>query len=64
MTELLVVPGATVVGPLPAQVQNYTLYAGGVGAAARDAAAAQAFLDVLRGPRAAAWINGRGYEAP
>lgn len=37
ISEILTVPGATLVGPIPAEIQNYTVYAGGVSTAARDA---------------------------
>lgn len=42
ISEILAVPGAMLVGPLPAEIQNYTVYAGGVSAAATDSAAARA----------------------
>lgn len=64
ISEILAVPGAVLVGPLPAEVQNYTVYAGGISAAARDPAAAQAFLDALGGERARAVLAGKGMEAP
>jgi molybdate transport system substrate-binding protein len=64
ISEILAVPGATLVGPLPAEIQNYTVYAGAVSASARDAAAAQAFLATLAGPRAAAVLKEKGMEAP
>jgi molybdate transport system substrate-binding protein len=64
ISEILAVPGATLVGPLPAEIQNYTVYAGAVSARARDAAAAQAFLAMLAGPQAAAVLKDKGMEAP
>jgi molybdate transport system substrate-binding protein len=64
ISEILAVPGATLVGPLPADIQNHTVYAGAVGARARDAAAAQAFLDTLSGPAAAQVLAAKGMEAP
>jgi molybdate transport system substrate-binding protein len=64
ISEILAVPGATLVGPLPAEIQNYTVYAGAVSAKARDAAAAQAFLATLAGPGAAAVLKDKGMEAP
>jgi molybdate transport system substrate-binding protein len=64
ISEILAVPGATLVGPIPAEIQNYTVYAGAVGAAARDASAAQAFLSRLGGRRARAILTGKGMEAP
>ena len=64
ISEILAVPGATLVGPIPAEVQNYTVYAGGVSAAAAEPAAARALLDALAGPAAAAVLKSKGMEAP
>jgi molybdate transport system substrate-binding protein len=64
ISEILAVPGATLVGPLPTEIQNYTVYAGAVSAQARDAAAAQAFLDTLTGPAAAQVLKDKGMAAP
>uniref|UniRef100_UPI000D4B9593 substrate-binding domain-containing protein n=1 Tax=unclassified Variovorax TaxID=663243 RepID=UPI000D4B9593 len=64
VSEILAVPGATLVGPIPPEVQNYTVYAGAVGAAARDAAAAQAFLALLGSAEARAVLAQKGMEAP
>ena len=64
ISEILAVPGATLVGPLPAEIQNYTVYAGAVSATARDAAAARAFLDLLASAEAAAVLKDKGMEAP
>ena len=64
ISEILAVPGAMLVGPIPASIQNYTVYAGGVSAAARDPAAAQAFMAVLAGSEAKAVLKDKGMEAP
>ena len=56
--------GLKLVGSLPPEVQNYTLYVGAVGASARDAAAARAVLAALAGARATAWMAGKGLEPP
>jgi molybdate transport system substrate-binding protein len=64
ISEILAVPGATLVGPLPAEIQNRTVYAGAVGTKARDAAAAQDFLTTLSGPAAAQVLKDKGMEAP
>ena len=64
ISEILAVPGATLVGPIPAEIQNYTVYAGGVSAVANDPAAARALLDTLAGPAAAAVLKSKGMEAP
>ena len=49
-SELLAVPGAVLVGPIPLEVQTYIIYAGAVSAGARDQAAADALLRALWGP--------------
>jgi molybdate transport system substrate-binding protein len=64
ISEILPVKGVVLVGPLPEEVQNYTTYSAGVGAAARDAAAARALIDHLAGPAAAPVLTARGMERP
>ena len=64
ISEILAVPGAVLVGPIPAEIQNYTVYAGGVSATAKDAAAAKAFLDALSGSSAREALKLKGMEAP
>lgn len=64
MSELLPVKGVTVVGPLPAEVQNYTVYAGAVSAHAAQRQAARELLDALRGPEMEALLKSRGMEVP
>lgn len=64
ISEILAVPGATLVGPIPAEIQNYTVYAGGVSTTARDVPAAQAFLAWLGGDVARTVLKEKGMEAP
>jgi molybdate transport system substrate-binding protein len=64
VSEILAVPGAALVGPIPAEIQNYTVYAGAVSASARDVAAAQALLALLAGAQAKALLASKGMEAP
>jgi molybdate transport system substrate-binding protein len=64
ISEIVPVKGAVLVGPLPAEIQNYTTYSAGLGAAARDAAAAKALIDHLAGPAAAPVLKARGMERP
>ncbi len=52
VAELLPVPGVQVVGPLPEEVQLYTVFAGGVARGAREPEAAAALLRYLAGPAA------------
>jgi molybdate transport system substrate-binding protein len=62
ISEILAVSGATLVGPIPREIQNYTIYAGALGTAARDPAAARALLATLRGPGAEAILKDKGME--
>ena len=62
ISEILAVPGATLVGPIPREIQNYTIYAGALGTGARDAAAARALLAALKGPEAEAILKDKGME--
>jgi len=51
ISEILVVPHVTLVGPLPAEIQNYTDYAGAIAAAPADPRSAEAFLRLLASPQ-------------
>ena len=62
ISEILPVKGATLVGPLPAALQNYTVYAAGISSVAHDRAAAQALIDHLAGPAGAAMLAAKGME--
>jgi molybdate transport system substrate-binding protein len=64
ISEILAVPGARLVGPIPREIQNYTVYAGALSRNARDVAAAQAFLAELAGERGRAVLQEKGMEAP
>lgn len=64
ISEILAVPGATLVGPIPAEIQNYTVYTGSLSASVTDAAAARALLDLLAGTSAAPVLKAKGMEAP
>ena len=64
ISEILPVKGVTLVGPLPAEIQNYTTYAAGLSAGARDVAAAKALIQALAGPMAAPVLKSKGMEGP
>ena len=64
ISEILPIAGVTLVGPLPAEIQNYTVYAAGIGAASHDPAAAKALIARLAGPDAAAVLKAKGMEPP
>jgi molybdate transport system substrate-binding protein len=60
--ELLAVKGVTLVGPLPAEVQNYIVQTAGVSAAAAQGAAARDFLKFLMAPANTHVIVEKGME--
>jgi molybdate transport system substrate-binding protein len=62
ISEILPVQGAVLVGPLPDEIQNYTVYAAGVGAAARDGEAAKALVAFLAGPASVPVLQAKGME--
>jgi molybdate transport system substrate-binding protein len=60
ISEILAVKGAVLVGPLPAAIQNFTVYSAGV--AAGDGAAAKSLVKFLSEPRALSIIKAKGME--
>ena len=62
ISEILAVKGAVLVGPLPAEIQNFTVYAAGVGTSAKDGAAANGLVKFLTGPHALPIIKAKGME--
>jgi len=61
--ELLPVNGTDFVAPLPAELQVYTVFAAGVGIAAKDRAAAERFIDSLTAPGSSAVFSVKGLES-
>jgi molybdate transport system substrate-binding protein len=60
ISEIIAVKDAVLVGPLPADIQNYTVYAGSVSATTKAPEAARAFLKTLAGPEAARVLEAKG----
>jgi len=60
--ELLPVKGVQYVGPLPAELQLYTVFSAGVSTVARNRAAAKMFVDALVTSAAAALFAAKGLE--
>jgi molybdate transport system substrate-binding protein len=64
ISEIAPVKGAKLVGPLPAEIQNYTTYAVGIAADAKQPDAAKVMIKLLSGPEAADVLKRRGMEKP
>jgi molybdate transport system substrate-binding protein len=64
ISEILPVKGVKLVGPLPAEFQRYTVYAGAVAPGTAKASAAREFLQYLSSPQARAGLAKAGYSAP
>jgi molybdate transport system substrate-binding protein len=62
ISEILPIAGAELAGPLPADLQSYVIFTAGVSPATKDAAAAKAFIDFLKGPAAAPVLKAKGME--
>ncbi len=62
MSELLPVPGIDVIGPLPPDIQQITVFSAGLHAKARAPDAARALVKFLKAPEAAPVIRKKGME--
>jgi molybdate transport system substrate-binding protein len=62
ISEILPVKGAVLVGPLPAEIQNFTTYCAGVSASASNGATANGFVKFLTGPHALPIIKAKGMD--
>ena len=64
ISEIVPVKGAVLVGPLPAEVQTTTIYAGAISAATAQAEAAKALLRFIAGPASVPVLQAKGMEKP
>jgi molybdate transport system substrate-binding protein len=62
ISELLPVAGIDYLGPLPADIQHFTLFSSGLHIGAKEPEAAKALIDFLKGPAAAPVIKRSGME--
>jgi len=62
--EILPVKGVTLAGPLPPELQVYTVYYGVAAPATKNAAAAADYLRYLSSPEAKGRLSAGGYSAP
>ena len=64
ISEILPVKGVKLVGPLPAELQKYTIYAAAPAAKTTKKATVDAFIAHLTGPEAKVRLDKAGYTAP
>ena len=62
LSELLHLPGITVLGPLPAEIQSITIFSGAIATYASQPRAARALLDFMRAPSSDAAKRRHGME--
>ncbi len=63
ISEILAVPGAVLVGPIPAEIQNYTVYAAAASATTAQAQAVAELLAALASPQLRTVLQAKGMEA-
>src|SRR5262249_14918422 len=61
---IIAAPGVDLVGPLPAAIQNYTLFAGGLVAASKEQEAGKGLLRFISSPAAQGIWKGQRFSAP
>jgi molybdate transport system substrate-binding protein len=64
ISEILPVGGVTLVGPLPPEIQNFTVYAAGLSAKAAQPEAGSALIKWLSGGQLGPVLKSKGMEAP
>jgi molybdate transport system substrate-binding protein len=62
ISEIIAAPEVELVGPLPAGIQNYTVFVAAIPVTAKDPTGAKAFLEFAGSPRAVAVFKSKGLE--
>lgn len=62
VSEILAVPGADLVGPIPAEIQKQTVFSAGIFAGTKHADAAQKLIGFLKSPASARVMKAKGLE--
>lgn len=62
ISEILIAQGVELLGPLPAAIQNYTLFSAGIVASSRQVDTATAFVRFIASPGSAAAMRAKGFE--
>ena len=64
ISEIVADPRVELVGPLPAAIQNYTLFAAGIVASSKEQEAGKALIRFISSPTAQVIMKAKGLEAP
>ncbi|HEX4553407.1 MAG TPA: substrate-binding domain-containing protein [Xanthobacteraceae bacterium] len=64
ISEIVAAPGVDLVGPLPAEIQNYTVLSAVVVAAGRERDAAAALIGLISSPATLELMAAKGFEPP
>lgn len=64
ISEIIAAPGVDLVGPLPAPIQNFTLFTGGIVATSKEQEAAKALIRFISSPAAQVTWKTKGFDAP
>lgn len=64
ISEIVAAEGIDLVGPLPAPIQQYTVFTAGIVASAKNSAASKSFIDFVSSPDARALMATKGFAAP
>jgi molybdate transport system substrate-binding protein len=64
ISEIIAAPSVDLVGPLPAPIQNFTLFAGGIVATSKEQEAAEALMRFISSPASLQTWKTKGFDAP
>jgi molybdate transport system substrate-binding protein len=64
ISEIVAAPGVDLVGPLPPEIQHYTMFTAGVVVSSKDVEAAKELLRFITSPASRAVMAVRGFEVP
>jgi molybdate transport system substrate-binding protein len=62
ISEIMAAPEVELVGPLPPEIQNYTIFVAAIPTSAEQATTAKTFLEFARSPAALAVLHSKGLE--
>jgi molybdate transport system substrate-binding protein len=64
VSEIIAAPGVDLVGPLPEEIQNYTLFSAGIVASSKEKDAAKALIRFISSPNVQATMKSNGFDDP